>query len=151
MQFDAFGHTKHLERHGFGPTEDWVWLDRVRLERHTVTTSEGADAQRFGYYDNGQLETIDDGVSQSTYTYDAGGWLARLKEASEDVVHKTCFKRRPDGTVFQVVDPNGAAWTETRSYSGNNPPPRPRSAPTRTHFVRSLIEGTSRMIFQPAR
>ena len=117
--FDSFGHLSQVDRHGAGTREEWDWFDRSRLHRHRVVTGEGTDETTYDYYDNGQLLSIRDEIGTRGFDYDAGGRLWRFRDYSGSSSRTTCFRRRSDGSVRELVDPNGAAWTETRTYQDN--------------------------------
>ena len=93
--FDAFGHTNGIDRHGFGPDETWNWLDRVRLDHHDVKTAEGTTTEQYGYYENGQVFSVENDISRRTLSYDAFGFLSQVDESSQGSRRTTCWRRRP--------------------------------------------------------
>jgi YD repeat-containing protein len=126
LTYDKYGHVTSVDRHGWGPNETWRWEDRVRMTRHSVSTRAGTTEQTRHYNANGSLREVIGPYTRSVIEYNDAGWPVRQTETSihgNPSERVTCWRRRQDGTVREIVDPLGAAWSETRfyeSYSGND-------------------------------
>jgi RHS repeat-associated protein len=123
LTYDPYGHITSVDRHGWGPSETWTWEDRVRMTRHTVSTRAGTTEQIRHYNANGSLREVIGPYTRSAIEYNDAGWPVRQTETSihgNPSERVTCWRRRQDGTAREVVDPLGAAWSETRAYSGND-------------------------------
>ena len=93
------------------------------MTHHTVSTRAGTTEETLHYNDNGSLREVLGPHTSIDVEYNDAGWPVRKTETALDKPSEqrvTCWRRRQDGTVRELVDPLGAAWSETRAYSGNN-------------------------------
>ncbi len=117
--YDAYGHVKTIDRHGWGPNEQWNWSDRVRVGSHTVTHDYGAWTETFGHYGNGRLKSSETPLSRTTWTYSPEGLFESQKteSLSEDATTtRTCAAHDVQGQLLSSVSSLGLQTKIERDY-----------------------------------